>query len=57
MDVTRFRSLPVTVLPVLAVLAGLGCAAAGLFMLAGLAWTLLAGGIVLVAGGLVVDLG
>lgn len=65
---TRIRSLiaalmtrlgrlrfPVTVLPVLAVLAGFGLAVVGLYLLAGLEWTLLASGVVLVAGGLVVD--
>ena len=52
---TRFKRLPVALLPVLVTLAGFGCAVAGLYLLAGLATTLLVGGVVLVAAGLLVD--
>lgn len=52
---TRLRRLPPILLPVLAVLIGFGVAMAGLYLLAGLAVTLLAGGALLAAGGLLVD--
>jgi hypothetical protein len=54
---TRLKRLPVAAVPAVAVLVGFGCAVVGLFLLAGLAVTLLAAGVVLVVGGLVVDLG
>lgn len=54
---TRLKRLPVAVLPVLAMLLGFGCAVAGLYLLAGLAVTLLVSGVVIVAGALVVDVG
>lgn len=53
---TRLKRLPMALLPALAVLAGFGCAVAGLYLLAGLAVTLLAAGVVVVVAGLVVDL-
>lgn len=53
---TRLKRLPADLLTALVVLAGFGLAVAGLYLLAGLAVTLLASGVVLVAGGLVVDL-
>lgn len=54
---TRLKRLPVTVVPALAVLVGFGLAVAGLYLLAGLAVTLLAAGVVLIVAGLVVDVG
>lgn len=54
--VARLR-VPVTVLPVVAVLAGFGCAVAGLYLLAGLAVALLVAGVVVLVAGLVVDVG
>lgn len=59
---TRLKRIPVTVVPVLAVLAGFVCAIAGLYLLAelvlsgsGAGVALLAGGVALVVSGLVVD--
>lgn len=46
---------PVTVWLAIAALAGFGCAVAGLHGLAGRDWTLLAAGVVVVVGALVVD--
>lgn len=54
---TRLKRLPLNFLPVLAVLAGFCLAVAGLYLLAGLAVTLVASGVTLVAAGLVIDLG
>lgn len=54
---TGVKRIPATALPILAVLAGFGCVVAGLYMLLGLAPTLIAGGIVLAAAGLLVDVG
>lgn len=54
---TRLKRLPVTVVPAMAVLTGFGLAVAGLYLLAGLAVTLLVAGVALVAAGLVVDVG
>lgn len=52
---THLKHLPATTLPVLLVVPGLGCAVAGLYLLGGLAVTLLVGGCVAVAAGLLVD--
>lgn len=52
----RLRLPSVRVLPPLAVVVGLGVALSGVYLLTGLAVTLLAGGAVLVVGGLLVDL-
>ena len=62
---TRLRRLPPALLPVLAVLLGFVAAMVGLYLLvtylsgapvAGLAASLLAGGVVLAVGGLLVDI-
>ena len=54
---TRVRRLPADVAAAVVVLVGFGCAVAGLYLLAGVAVTLLVAGVVLVVGGLVVDVG
>lgn len=54
--VARLR-VPVTMLPVVAVLAGFGCAVAGLYGLAGRDVTMLVAGVVVVVAALVVDVG
>jgi hypothetical protein len=56
-DVTRVKRLPLDLVPVLVVLLGLGLALGGLYMLTGLAVTMIVAGVVLVVGGLVVDVG
>jgi hypothetical protein len=55
-DVTRLKRLPADLLTTLVVVAGFGLAVAGLYLLAGLAVTLLVSGVVVAAAGLVVDL-
>lgn len=61
---TRLKRLPADLaqllllaLPVLAVVGGFAVAAAGLYLLAGLAVTLLVAGVVVCVAGMVVDLG
>ena len=53
---TRLRRIPASLLVVVAVLAGFTAALAGLYLLAGLAVTLLVGGCAVVAAGLLVDI-
>ena len=53
---TRLRHLPPALLSATAVLLGFAAAVAGLYLLAGLAVTLLVGGCVVAAVGLLVDI-
>lgn len=52
---SHFKRIPVTLLPLLLVLAGLVAVVAGVHLLAGLAWSLIAGGAAAVVVGLVAD--
>jgi hypothetical protein len=55
MDMTHVKRIPPVVLTILLVLGGLAAVLAGVYMLAGLAVTLLAGGAAVMAAGLLVD--
>ena len=54
-DVSHFKRIPITLLPILLVLAGCAAALSGVYLLTGLPVTLVAGGAVAALVGLIVD--
>ena len=52
---SHFKRIPITLLPILLVLAGCAAALSGVYLLTGLAVTLVAGGVAAALVGLIVD--